>query len=118
MIQSLPSESQANCLKSSDDGQQEAQTIGLDLRDCANREFSIGVAAGAEKHAVVRACIRARYLNVSVTDEPRPGSFSKRRTGERFTKARSRMNVAETALHTRGPQPAPQPGRAARARLV
>ncbi|MFZ0604684.1 MAG: hypothetical protein WAN05_25545, partial [Roseiarcus sp.] len=49
----------AICLKSSDDGQQEAQTIGLDLRDCANREFSIGVAAGAEKHAVVRACIWA-----------------------------------------------------------
>ncbi|MFZ0599898.1 MAG: sugar-binding domain-containing protein, partial [Roseiarcus sp.] len=60
----------AICLKSSDDGQQEAQTIGLDLRDCANREFSIGVAAGAEKHAVVCACIRARYLNVLVTDEP------------------------------------------------
>jgi deoxyribonucleoside regulator len=40
------------------------------LRDCANREFSIGVAAGAEKHAIVRACIRARYLNVLVTDEP------------------------------------------------
>ena len=52
------------------DPELDARTIGLDLRDCANREFSIGVAAGAEKHAVVRACIRARYLNVLVTDEP------------------------------------------------
>ena len=39
------------------------------MRDCANREFSIGVAAGAEKHAIVRACIRAHYFNVLVTDE-------------------------------------------------
>lgn len=52
------------------DPELDARTIGLDLRDCANREFSIGVAAGAEKHAIVRACIRARYFNVLVTDEP------------------------------------------------
>ena len=52
------------------DPQLDARTIGLDLRDCAKREFSIGVAAGAQKHAVVRACIRARYFNVLVTDEP------------------------------------------------
>jgi deoxyribonucleoside regulator len=41
----------------------------LNLRYCAEREFSIGVAAGANKHPVVRASIRARYLNVLVTDE-------------------------------------------------
>ncbi len=47
----------------------EARTIGLELRDCAKREFSIGVAAGPSKHAVVLACLRARYCNVLVTDE-------------------------------------------------
>ena len=52
------------------DPELDARTIGLNLSDCANREFSIGVAAGTEKHAVVRACIRARYFNVLVTDEP------------------------------------------------
>jgi deoxyribonucleoside regulator len=39
------------------------------LRHCADREFSIGVAAGESKHAVVRACLRAGYANVLVTDE-------------------------------------------------
>jgi deoxyribonucleoside regulator len=47
----------------------EARTIGLELRHCAEREYSIGVAAGQAKHAVVRASLRARYLNVLVTDE-------------------------------------------------
>jgi deoxyribonucleoside regulator len=47
----------------------EARTIGLELRHCAQREYSIGVAAGASKHAVALACLRARYLNVLVTDE-------------------------------------------------
>jgi deoxyribonucleoside regulator len=51
------------------DADLDARTIGLDLPYCAEREFSIGVAAGANKHPVVRACIRARYLNVLVTDE-------------------------------------------------
>jgi deoxyribonucleoside regulator len=51
------------------DADLDARTIGLDLRHCAEREFSIGVAAGANKHPVVRACIHARYLNVLVTDE-------------------------------------------------
>ncbi len=52
------------------DPELDARTIGLELRHCADREFSIGVAAGAEKHAVVRAALRAKYLNVLVTDEP------------------------------------------------
>jgi deoxyribonucleoside regulator len=47
----------------------EARTIGLELRHCADREFSIGVAAGESKHAVARACLRAGYVNVLVTDE-------------------------------------------------
>ena len=51
------------------DADLDARTIGLDLRYCAEREFSIGVAAGANKHPVVRACVRARYFNVLVTDE-------------------------------------------------
>jgi len=34
--------------------------------------IAIGVAAGAEKHAVGRACIVARYFNGLVTDEPTP----------------------------------------------
>ncbi len=36
---------------------------------CAEREFSIGVAAGRAKHAIALACLRAGYLNVLVTDE-------------------------------------------------
>lgn len=47
----------------------DARTIGLDLRHCCERELSIGVGAGPAKHAVSLACLRARYLNVLVTDE-------------------------------------------------
>ena len=45
------------------------RTIGLDLQYCRERKFSIGIAAGMEKRAVVLACLRARYINVLVTDE-------------------------------------------------
>ena len=51
------------------DPQLDARTIGLELRYCADREFSIGVAAGADKHAVARAALKAQYLNVLVTDD-------------------------------------------------
>jgi deoxyribonucleoside regulator len=51
------------------DPELDARTIGLDLRFCAEREFSIGVAAGRSKHAIALACLRAGYLNVLVTDE-------------------------------------------------
>ncbi|MDQ0475232.1 sugar-binding transcriptional regulator [Labrys wisconsinensis] len=51
------------------DPELDARTIGLDLRFCAEREFSIGVAAGRAKHAIALACLRAGYLNVLVTDE-------------------------------------------------
>lgn len=47
----------------------DARTIGLDLRFCRERKFSIGVAAGKSKHAITLACLRAGYLNVLVTDE-------------------------------------------------
>ena len=42
---------------------------GSTLRYCAEREFSIGVAAGRAKRPIALACLRARYLNVLVTDE-------------------------------------------------
>ncbi|WP_448951057.1 sugar-binding transcriptional regulator [Labrys neptuniae] len=47
----------------------DARTIGLDLRFCRERKFSIGVAAGRSKQAITLACLRAGYLNVLVTDE-------------------------------------------------
>jgi deoxyribonucleoside regulator len=50
------------------DPELDARTIGLDLRFCREREFSIGVGAGKSKHAITLACL-ARYLNVLVTDE-------------------------------------------------
>lgn len=51
------------------DPELDARTIGLDLRFCAERDFSIGVAAGRSKHPIALACLRARYINVLVTDE-------------------------------------------------
>jgi deoxyribonucleoside regulator len=47
----------------------DARTIGLDLRFCRERKFSIGVAAGKSKQAITLACLRAEYINVLVTDE-------------------------------------------------
>ncbi|MBP0581439.1 sugar-binding transcriptional regulator [Labrys sp. LIt4] len=47
----------------------DARTIGLDLRYCRERKFSIGVAAGKSKQPVTLACLRAGYVNVLVTDE-------------------------------------------------
>lgn len=47
----------------------DARTIGLELRFCRERDFSIGVGAGRAKHAITLACLRAGYLNVLVTDE-------------------------------------------------
>jgi deoxyribonucleoside regulator len=48
----------------------DARTVGLDLRHCKDREYSIGVASGMAKQAIALACLRARYVNVLVTDEP------------------------------------------------
>jgi deoxyribonucleoside regulator len=47
----------------------DARTIGLELRFCRQREFSIGIAAGENKRAIALACLRAGYINVLVTDE-------------------------------------------------
>ncbi len=47
----------------------DARTIALDLRLALARELSIGICAGVAKRAVALACLRARYLNVLVTDE-------------------------------------------------
>ena len=47
----------------------DARTIGLDLKFCAEREFSIGVVTGKAKHPIALASLRARYLNTIVTDE-------------------------------------------------
>jgi deoxyribonucleoside regulator len=51
------------------DADLDARTIGLELSRCRDRDLSIGVAAGRAKHRVVRACLRAGYVNVLVTDE-------------------------------------------------
>lgn len=51
------------------DPELDARTIGLDLRFCRQREFSIGIAAGTAKRAVILACLRASYINILVTDE-------------------------------------------------
>jgi deoxyribonucleoside regulator len=51
------------------DADLDARTIGLELRYCADRAYSIGVCAGESKHAVALACLRAGYINVLVTDE-------------------------------------------------
>lgn len=47
----------------------DARTIGLELRFCRQREFSIGIAAGEGKRAIILACLRAGYINVLVTDQ-------------------------------------------------
>ena len=47
----------------------DSRTIGFELRDCLGREFSIGVAAGLEKFAIVRAALRIQCVNVLVVDE-------------------------------------------------
>jgi len=45
------------------------RTVGLSLEEAAKKSVSIGVACGPRKHAVVLAALRARLLNVLVTDE-------------------------------------------------
>jgi deoxyribonucleoside regulator len=45
------------------------RTIGLSLEACRTREIAIGVGTGGAKHAAIRACLRAKYFNVMVTDE-------------------------------------------------
>jgi deoxyribonucleoside regulator len=47
----------------------DARTIGLAPEKLRDKAHAIGVAAGKSKHAVVLAALRARYVNVLVTDE-------------------------------------------------
>ncbi len=50
------------------DTELDARTIGLPLASLTDRPHVIGVAAGAAKHAVTLAALRARYVNVLITD--------------------------------------------------
>ena len=51
------------------DPELDARTIGLDHAHVHDKAVSIGVAVGREKHAIVLASLRARLINVLVTDE-------------------------------------------------
>ena len=83
----------------------------MELRYCAEREFSIGVAAGASKHPVVRACIRARYFNVLVTDEATARFLLEGKSNPTFQRnVESTMNVAEIVLPSKGHNRPRNPG--------
>lgn len=45
------------------------RTIGFSLQACRTREIAIGVGTGRAKHAAIRGCLRAKYMDVLVTDE-------------------------------------------------
>jgi deoxyribonucleoside regulator len=47
----------------------DARTIGISLESCRQRTLSIGVAAGLAKREAILSCLRAKYLNVLITDE-------------------------------------------------
>jgi deoxyribonucleoside regulator len=47
----------------------DSRTIGLNPQELRQKEYSICVAGGRTKHAVLRAGIHARYMNVLITDE-------------------------------------------------
>lgn len=51
------------------DADLDARTIGLQLEKLRDKPHSICISVGAAKHAVILACLRARYANVLVTDE-------------------------------------------------
>ncbi len=51
------------------DPELDARTIGLRLEALRTKQRAIAIAAGKPKHAMVLACLRARYMNVLVTDE-------------------------------------------------
>ena len=44
-------------------------SLGASLESCRNRQLSIGVAAGVHKVPAILACLRAKYVNVLITDE-------------------------------------------------
>ncbi len=47
----------------------DARTIGLDPGACRSKTYAIAVAAGVPKRAAVLAALRAKYMNILVTDE-------------------------------------------------
>jgi len=47
----------------------DARTIGISLESCRMRTLSIGVAAGLAKRDAILSCLRAKYVNVLITDE-------------------------------------------------
>lgn len=51
------------------DAELDARAIGLELPLLRDKELSIGVSAGKAKHAIVLAALRARHINVLVTDQ-------------------------------------------------
>lgn len=51
------------------DPELDARTIGISLESCRDRTLSIGVAAGLVKRDAILSCLRARYVNVLITDE-------------------------------------------------
>jgi deoxyribonucleoside regulator len=51
------------------DPELDARTIGISLESCRSRSLSIGVAAGLAKRDAILSCLRAKYVNVLITDE-------------------------------------------------
>lgn len=51
------------------DPELDARTIGISLESCRKRTLSIGVAAGLVKREAILSCLRAKYINVLITDE-------------------------------------------------
>ena len=60
----------------------DARTIGLAPAALREKDFSIGVSAGLSKHAVVLAALRARYINVLVSDAATAGYVLEQSHGE------------------------------------
>ncbi|QND54687.1 sugar-binding transcriptional regulator (plasmid) [Phyllobacterium sp. 628] len=46
-----------------------ARTVGMKLDHLRDKQLSIGVAAGEDKHAVAAAALKAGYISVIITDE-------------------------------------------------
>lgn len=51
------------------DSDVDARTVGLTFDDIKGADWIVGVASGAEKHAVVKAVLRAKLINVLITDD-------------------------------------------------
>lgn len=51
------------------DPELDSRTIGIELEDLKNKEYSIAVAGGLDKVECIRAALRGGYANVLITDE-------------------------------------------------